>query len=1140
MILQSGAQPFRGSFIERLFAGPDGLVDLVELYRLTAARIDAEVRAAGAVSAQTSLEVRQVWINSLLADRWRVQEIMDYQAEEIRQVPVLRRERAKAQLVMDGQLDQLRHWTTRVQQLEAERAKLKAEIKEQKQILNAARKACRRKSKCFPVPDNAGVKEHRPISERILREIKRVPRKLLGGRHRLETKLKAKGLSEEAGAGTTSSKSVGRYAEWIAEHEPSEAALKRQRAESEAWKTKPKISLLVPVFNTPANFLEEMLCSVASQSYSNWELCLVDAASTDAATVKILKNWIERESRIRFERLEANFGIAENTNRALRLVTGDYIGCLDHDDLLAPFALYEIARAILGSPEAEIVYSDEDRWSETGERREPYFKPEWSPELLYSSMYLGHLTVYRRDLVQAVGHFRSEFDLSQDYDFALRATERAKKICHVQGVLYHWREHPRSGSAGGKPEARKTNLAALANAMERRGLAAEIIEYASANRVRFKIRDRPKVSIIIPTDSAEHARMCIEQLPQATAYNDYEVVIVTNAPLAELLHAIVPNDRRFQFVPYDKAFNFSDKCNAGAHAATGERLIFFNDDVESGQLDWIENLIEPLENPDVGAVAPKLLYATGKIQHAGLVTGVRGFAGTACHEWPGDSVAYTNLAQSMRTVSALSAACLAVRREDFFRVGEFDAVNTPIAHSDLDLCFKLREAGLRCVYTPFVTMKHRGHASIGAAQYQEKSRPREKPSVYFLKRWAGYACHDPYYPDYMRDWLYADSPTPIRMWGRNQRELDTTQANLLFVSHDLSWSGAPLILFHTAKWCKEHGFFVTVMSPKTGPFRQAFVEAGIPLVIDPLITTGHPSFASFAQEFDCIVASTIFAAPIVHAAKSAGVRSLWWIHEGRVAEHYLGTDPVLRRALDVADLIVTPDTRSSLVYQPFADRQIRVLSYGIPDPRPAFKSGGREKGGPVEFLLLGTVEQRKGQLILLEALRQLPEDVLKRASFQIVGRPHDSIIAEKIRTAAVKGSYLTYREGVSPGEALSLIGNTDVVVSTSLDETGPLILMEALALGKAILSTTVGAVGEYLSLDEAGFFVPPGDVAALAKMIERLVREPHLIETASKKSRARFEKYFTFDRFGNGFIDLVSELTSAPTAELVMPKEAAV
>ena len=281
------------------------------------------------------------------------------------------------------------------------------------------------------------------------------------------------------------------------------------------------------------------------------------------------------------EFLPENLGVAENTNRALALASGDFIACIDHDDRLAPFALYEMAQAIARQPNGDIFYSDEDRMSAEGARHSPFFKPEWSPEYLLSSMYLGHLTAYRRDLVERVGKFRKEFDLSQDYDFALRASEQASEIFHVPHVLYHWREHPASGSAGGKPDARKTNLAALAAAMERRGLAADVLAYPTANRVRLKIARWPKVSIVIPTDSAERGKFLVEELPRMTSYPDYEVVIVTNSELAEQLEIIAAQGSVFRFVRYDDVFNFSDKCNLGAEAATGERLIFFNDDVET-------------------------------------------------------------------------------------------------------------------------------------------------------------------------------------------------------------------------------------------------------------------------------------------------------------------------------------------------------------------------------------------------------------------------------------------------------------------------------------------------------------------------------------------------------------------------------
>lgn len=1124
------------------------------VYASAADRIDAVARADEMTRHNASLQARQIWLDSMFADRMKAQGVMDDQActlaevetqldglrrdrakaqiiiesqgERLQNFETLRRDRAKAQLVMDMQSEQLKHWTALAQQFEAERDRLKAQMKEQKQILKFAKNACRKKGRCFQIPDATTEKKRRSVPERILREMKRLPRNLLG---REETpqpptpKPKSNGPSVPLRKAERVVTPAERYVVWIEEHEPDGAGLEKQSAASQLWPTQPKISLLLPVFNTPRKFLEEMLASIAQQTYPDWQLCLVDAGSTNRDTHEVLKSWLARESRISFERLESNLGIAENTNRALKIADGDFIVCIDHDDVLAPFALYELAHEITRYPDADICYSDEDRLTTDGTRHSPFFKPKWSPEYLLSSMYLGHLTAYRRELVERVGGFRKEFDLSQDYDFALRATEQARAICHVPHVLYHWREHPASGSAGGKPEARNTNIAALADAMNRRRLSADVIEYPTANRVRFKISEWPKVSIIVPTDSAERARRCMEHLPQSTSYPDYEIVIVTKSALADPLEIAAPIKHDFRFVRYDKPFNFSEKCNLGAQAATGSRLIFFNDDVESGQGDWIQNLIEPLENPEVGGVAPKLLYSNGTIQHAGLVTGVRGLVGTACHQWPGDSIDYTNFAQSMRDVSALSAACLAMRREDFFRVGEFDAVNTPIAHSDLDLSFKIREAGMRCVYTPFVTMTHRGHASIGALEGEEETRAREKASVYLLQRWAGYSCNDPYYPVNVRDWLYADSPTRIRMWGRNEREARESKADLLFVSHDLSWSGAPLILLHVAKWCKDQGFFVAVMSPKDGPLRGKVFEAGIPLLVDPLITTGHSSFTAFAEEFDCVIASTIFGAPIVRAAKSKQVPHVWWIHEGRIAEHYLGEDAELRRTLGLADLIVTPDTRSSQVYQPFADRPIRVLSYGIPDPAGKVASAIRRKGEPLKFLLLGTIEQRKGQQVLLEALRKLPADVLKHARFRIVGRPHDSAITAEIKAAASEFSYLSYEDGVSPEEALALIGDTDVMVCLSWDETGPLILMEALALGKAILSTSVGAVAESLSNEEHGLFFSPGDATALATAIARLVREPDLVERLSRTSRLAYERYFTFDRFAEGFAALLSE-----------------
>ncbi|CAN5564239.1 hypothetical protein BH18VER1_BH18VER1_13850 [soil metagenome] len=1135
------------------------------LYSAVATRIEAQARVTAAERENAALRTRQIWLDSIVSTGWQAQEVMDSQAriiadleqrfatlhadraeaqkvmeaqsrkidelltersraelfaqsqaEQLERFEELRRDRARAQLVMDSQQEQVQRWIGVTHQLQAELDRVTAELKERKKLLKAAKAACSRNGKCFHI--STGPKVQRSLGDKLMRELRRVPRNL-GLVKPPPAKKRKDSASVEASVPPNA------YAEWIAAHEPDAAAIEAQREAARELPVRPKLSVVVPVFNTPPQFLHEMIGSLVAQTYQEWELCIVDGGSNSAATIEALRRWAAEQPQVRVIHLPENLGISENTNRALEIATGEFVLLADHDDLLPPFAFFEMARAISAHPDADMFYSDEDRVGPDGRRHMPFFKPDWSPALLCSFMYTGHLTAYKRELVTELGGFRGEFDLSQDYDFALRASERAREIVHVPHVCYHWREHAASGSMGGKPDARKSNLAALGDAMRRRNLPAEIIEYPTANRARLKVSQWPRVSVVVPTDSATRAVASLVDLPRRTNYPDLEIVIVTNSRLIAALGSVAPENARVQIVPYDKPFNFSDKCNAGAQAATGTRVIFFNDDVEAEQPDWVQNLIEQLENPGVGAVSPKLLYETGKIQHAGLVTGVRGFAGTAFHQRSGDSTDYFNLAQSLRDVSALSGACLAMRRDDFLRLGGFDAVDTPIAHSDFDLCFRVREAGLRCVYTPFATLRHVGHVSIGTEEREQKVRRVDKANIFLLKRWGGYTTCDPYFPDNMRDWLYSDSPTPLRMSGRNKRHPRASEADLLFVSHDLSWSGAPLILLQMAQWCSNNGFFVVVMSPKDGPLREEFAAAGIPVIVDPLITTGHESFTAFAKDFDCVVASTIFGAPIVQAAKREGIPHFWWIHEGRVAEHYLGGDASMRRAISIADQIVTPDTRSSQVYQPFSDQPIRILPYGIPDPALDGEQPPIGQSGPVKFLLLGTIEHRKGQQVLLDAVRQLPADVVGQCEFRIVGRAHDPEIAQEVAAAAQASPHLTLADAVSPDDALALIASTDVMISASWDETGPLILMEAAALGKALLSTNVGAVAEFLVHGDDALFFQPGDAPALAREIERLVRDRELLKRLGARARRAYEKHFTFARFASEFSELVRGLT---------------
>ncbi len=1142
----------------RQFHLPNESKNIERAYAMIGARIGAEGCAARLRRENSALQLRQVWLDTVLAGQRQAQEtaeeltrqvadlrghaeraqaVMDDQKyrlsaldslleERARELKTktydfeeLRRDRGKAQVIMDTLAEQLRsardahRGEIEKQRLEIE--KIKEELKAKKRVLTAAKVACRKNGRCFRVSIETKDKPRRSIPEKIIRELKRIPVNLSGKKHRPAAKVEAKApkIVED------------RYARWIAEHEPDVAGLVAQRVAAARLTSRPKISLLLLIHDTPQLFLRELRASLAAQTYDDFEICAVDAASKNIETRTFLQEWRKEEARLQLEVLQENFGIAENTNRALAIATGDYIACIDHDDLLAPFALYELARAINENRSAEIFYSDEDRLGADGKRHSPFFKPEWNPELLLSFMYMGHLTAYRRDLVERAGKFRKEFDFSQDYDFALRATELAREIIHVPYVLYHWREHPASGSAGGKPHARASNLAALGDAMKRRGLAAEIMAYPTSNRARLTVSAWPKVSIVVPTDSAARGKACVEELPRLTSYPDLEIVIVANSLLVEALESLTSARSGFRFVRYDQPFNFSEKCNLGAAAASGTRLIFLNDDVAGAESDWIENLIEQLENPEVGGVSPKLLYANGRIQHAGLVTGVREFVGTACHQWPGDSTDYFNFAQSLRAASALSAACLAMRRDDFFSVGQFDAVNTPVAHSDFDLSFKIRAAGMRCVYTPFVSMTHRGHESIGMEGEGTKIARAERPSIFLLKRWPGYAGHDPYFPENMRDWLYADSPTPVRISVPNEYKINANRADLLFVSHDLSLSGAPMMLFHAALWCRNHGDFVVVTAPTAGPLAQKFEAEGIPLIIDPLVEAEHESYKRFAREFHCVIANTIFSAPAVRALAGENVPVAFWLHEpSSVGEHYMRADEKLRAALPQADVLIAPSAWTAAFYQPFNDRTAKCLRNAIPDFCGNESTAEKAAASFLRILLLGSLESRKGQDIFAAAIALLPPDVLQKAQFQIAGRRLDPEFSRKLGATSEGLQNFSITGAQNHAQALALLREADVVVSASRDEAMPTVtILEAMCLGKAIVATAVGGAEEVMMSGENSLLVRPENSAVLAAALQRMIEDPALVRQLGAGARATYEKNFTIDRFGREFREIIDQ-----------------
>lgn len=495
------------------------------------------------------------------------------------------------------------------------------------------------------------------------------------------------------------------YQAWV-EHEQATEPPREWYGERIARMRRRKISVVMPAHNPAAAWLEEAIASLEKQLYPDWELCVCDDASGDPAVWAYLARKAAVDTRIRVVRSETNVGIAAATNMAAKLATGEYAAFLDQDDLLAPQALYHVAAAVEdGWP--GVVYSDEDRLDERGRRVEPIFKPAWSPDLLLSCMYMGHLLVAKLEAMKRIGWLREGFDGAQDYDLVLRLTDNGAVVRHIPRVLYHWRKHAgsTSASAAAKAYTHEAGARALGEAVARRRLPAEVGDgrFPNTYRLRWHAIGEPRVSLVICSRTGPLLRRCLRDVERGTAYPNREVVVVHHLTGADdALPQVVARAAGVR-VCYTGPFDFPVMCNLGARHATGDVLVFLNDDVAPLSPDWLMALVAQAQRPEVGVAGAMLLYPYGAIQHGGLVVGIMNGVGHVHRHTFGGG--YWNWSRLARNVSAVTGACLAIRREVFGVVGGFDPV-FPVNYNDADLCLRVRRAGYETVFEPAALLRH--------------------------------------------------------------------------------------------------------------------------------------------------------------------------------------------------------------------------------------------------------------------------------------------------------------------------------------------------------------------------------------------------------------------------------------------------
>lgn len=514
----------------------------------------------------------------------------------------------------------------------------------------------------------------------------------------------------------------------------------------------PRFSILTPVYETPAAVLRATLRSVAAQRCGDWELCLVDDASKAPHVGEILEQAQRADPRIKVRRREANGGIVAASNNALKMARGEFVALLDHDDELHPRALAEVEKALAASPEADYVYTDEDKIDEVGRRSGPFFKPDWSPERMRTQMYSCHLSVLRRSLVEAVGGFDPEFEGSQDWDLVLKVTERARAVLHVPKVLYHWRTLETSAAGGGeeaKPWAFEAGGRAVQAHCERIGLPGRVERDptdAGVYHLQPELTEQPPVSIVIPTAGGSReiryeqvvlVSHCVRSIVASSTYENYEIVVVADASVDAAVLGELEEiaGERLRLVRYEAPFNFSAKINSGAARSGGEHLLLLNDDVEIATPDWIERLVMYSGLPEIGAVGGRLIWEDGRLQHVG-VEFEGGLPGHPYRGFAGDFPGYSNNVRIARNLLAVTGACLMTRREVFKELGGF-TTELPVNYNDMDYCLKARSSGRRVVYDPDTVLYHFESSS-------RSSEVEEWEKAWLKERWLPSTAADPY------------------------------------------------------------------------------------------------------------------------------------------------------------------------------------------------------------------------------------------------------------------------------------------------------------------------------------------------------------------------------------------------------------
>lgn len=927
-------------------------------------------------------------------------------------------------------------------------------------------------------------------------------------------------------AGTIPYARLTPYESWLAVNEISDRDIREIGGRLSAFAgSLPKISVITPVHDVDFELFEQAIQSVLDQIYGEWELCIIDDASPTKGMRKFISDLEARDKRVRVKRFTANAGISAATNAGVEMATGSVLLFLDHDDLLAPDCLAEVALYYAAHPDADIVYSDDDKIDGEGRRFAPQFKPDWSPILLLSWMYISHAFSIRRSLFLTLGGLCSELDGAQDWDLALRAGEVARRVGHIPKILYHWRARKGSTAlnAVAKPLSVVRGVEAVKRAAHRRDLKVVVERPAWAAKQNAGVaelvfpHEGPSVSILVAANGGvDQLRECLSSL-RSTLYRNFEVlVLVTSGQEAEralVFESVSINIRPIQ-VNLDSTDGLAALFNAGAQHAASEYILFFGSGLRPRGPNWLSQMVGYASMDNVGAVGPRMHATDGRIQSAGFFFGLAdSLVGRAFNGVPGEFKGYLGLIGTSRECWAISGECLLTRRNLFFECGSFDQRRFPELFYGIEYCRRLRSTGFTILYCASADLTDE---SVGRAARVDELAERAE----FRRSIDGAV--DPYFNRNL-----STDNEKFEVGAIRPETYSSVPIELLAVTHNLESEGAPKTLYDLIDGLtRERIVNATIVSPQDGPLRAAYERIGLKVLIldkpnaEPASTTGNLALATALHAVieergsEVVFANSLRSYWAVIAASQALVPSIWAQHESEPWGTYFDYLPEVER--DAAYRCFSRPYRMTYVAQATrlawsaldTRRNFKVVRHSLPARRLEedlarwSRAVAREELRVAEddlvITIVGTVCRRKGQIDAIEALERLPLALKPKVRLHIVGKLSDPFYADELKSARRGNERILLTDSVS--DPFLYYRASDIYVCTSRVESAPRVLTEAMACGLPIVTTPVFGIPEVVAESSNALFYGPGDTRGLASALTRFLESPMLRSRFGKNS----------------------------------------